>query len=147
MRGTMRVLLAGALTAAVAMPATTWGGPTGGGPNARIVDVAYVKELKDGKRHNLVVDVKGPNPVVFAVADGKEYNGHLAENLSRGDVKVFLIRNREFIRGLLDEFEDDGVAKVKLGAGNAGGLQRKQCRLELNSAGTRAPGECKDTTF
>jgi hypothetical protein len=138
-------LLSLATAVAVLAVVSAAGAGVGGGTAPRILDVVYYEELKD-MRHVIVVDVKGKDPVVFATADGKEYDGELAANIHDGPgVKAFVIRNRQYLRGVREDFEGDDTAKVKVFAGNSGGLARKKCKLHLlhdPDRGFYATGKC-----
>ena len=145
MRGPLALLVLAAALACAAAAGAGVGGTVGGGNAPRILDVVYYEELKD-MRHVIVVDVKGKNPTVFAVADGKEYDARLADNIHPGaDVQVYVIRNRAYLRDVRDDFEDDDTAKVKIFAANSGGVIRKKCKLHLQHSPDRgfyATGAC-----
>ena len=141
----MRTLFTMCVLAAAALGVSVAGAGVGGGNTPRILDVVYYEEIKDMRRV-IVVDVKGKSPEVFAVDGGQGYHARLAENIHHGPgVQAFVIRNRDYMRGVRDDFEDDDTAKVKIFAGNSGGIIRKKCKLHLlhdPDRGFYATGRC-----
>ena len=129
----MRTLLAlGALAIALLGVAAASAG-VGGGTPPRIADVFYYEDLEDGKRHNIVADVKR-DAVVFARADGVESDGrrsrHIGPAGERGFYSYFF-REKKFVKHVLADFADNGSARITVFAGTDGGLVRKRCKLVL----------------
>ena len=128
----MRTSLLCMLAAAIAGASLASAG-VGGGDPPRIAGVMYYEDLEDGKRHNIVAEVKR-EAVVFARADGIESDGRRSSSIGpagRRGFYSYFFREKKFVKHVLADFADNGSARITVFAGNDGGLVRKRCKLVL----------------
>lgn len=132
----------------IAFPAAAVG-LSGAGDAAKppkLIALQYYEDLEDGKRHNVVADLKGKPNRVRAKAGGVKAEGRLSKNIGpgEGNAKSWFFRKKAFVKQVLAEFAADGTARVKVKAG--AGAVREICLLELEpdpDFGDFAEGDCE----
>lgn len=114
----------------------------------QLTAVQYYEDLEDGKRHNVVADLKGDPERVSAKAGTVKAQGRLSGHIGPGgQVKSWFFRDKAFVKQVLAEFAADGTAAIKIKATNDSGTVRELCLLQLEAGdanfGNFAEGECE----
>jgi hypothetical protein len=142
--GMRRSLSVAAALVAAAVPAAV---ATAGEPKAKpphILELEYSEDYERiGRHHNVYATVKGDAGRVTARLGELRSQGKQQE--VAGPQSYWNFRDRNFVRGLIDDLQADGRASVKVKAVGENRTVRKRCDLVLerdDRFGDYAGGDC-----
>jgi hypothetical protein len=115
------------------------------GNQPRILEFEYSEDDEMiGRHHNMYATLKGDAERVVARWNGERSEGKFDD--VAGPQSYWNFRDRDFVRGLLDDLHADGAAVVKVKAVGATRTVRKECSLTLEpdaEFGDYATGPCR----
>jgi hypothetical protein len=135
----------GAAVALAAVAAVSLAAPAVAGNAPHIREFEYSEDYEMiGRHHNMYATIRGEAERVVARWDGVRSEGKLDE--AAGRTAYWNFRDREFVRGVLDDLHADGAAVVKVKAVGTNRTVRKRCALTLepdDEFGDYATGPCR----